>query len=532
VSRKLPAALEKSQLLSNRVSYLIVVGMMVCLAFTFSQLARWMTYETAATLSYTFQWDFLPVFILLVSLEAIFTLPVVHELEGREKIIYHFAEWITFAVVLKLVIYAVHGFDNLAVDLPRWQANFAVFFEGEFFYAYFLVAVTWFLSRSAANNIEELNVDPTDISWELGKLQNNRTLVRAGLVSRTLWVGILMVFVTALIRLTMAGSQEAANIQVPVVSVVIYFFLALALFSQTQYALLRGSWFWNQTPISAILSKTWIRTSLIFFGLIAVISFLLPTNYSMGLLETLHYVLEFIVNVLYVFLQLLLLPIIWLLSLAGCTPQTNQIAAPQPTPPIPPLPQAPSTPIPWLELLQSILFWAVFVGVVGYALVQFMRQNPQFARVLGKLKVFNWLGSIWHWVSGLFQGAGSQVSGVVQGIGRRLFANRGKNLVRQVQHWASFRQLNPRQQIIFYYLRLVERGGQHGIPRKSFETPYQYADTLETNLPEVQEDITGMTETFLEARYSAHPIEPQSTSLVQRFWRNITRSLSRHKKPS
>jgi hypothetical protein len=524
--KKLPAIFEKGQGLSNLASYLIIVSMMVCIAYTFSELARWMTYQTSASLSYSYQWGFLPLLVIFTSIEAIFTLPVVAELEGREKILYLAAEWITFAILVKLVIYAIHGFDLLILDLPRWRANFIAFFEGEFFYAYLLIAFTWMLSRSAAKNIKELNVETTDFSWELGKLQNNRTLIRSNLISRTLWVGILMVFVTAMIRVTMASSPEAANVRVPIVSVVVYFFLALALFSQTQYALLKGNWFWNETPMSSLLTNAWLRYSLILFGAIAIISFVLPTNYSMGLLETLNLGFGFLINLVFTILQLILLPLIWLLSLAGCTPQNKQNTE-QSTPVPPQAPQVPSAPIPWLELLQSIFFWAIFVGVISYALVQFIRQNPQLMRFLGRQRGFQWLNAIWRWIGNIFRKAGAQAAVAFQQVRSRLISNRKGDGLRQVRRWTNFRQLNPRQQIIFFYLRLIERGGENGIQRKSYETPNQYAETLQSNLPEVEEDIEGITEKFLEARYSAHPVDPQTTSLVQRFWRNITHSLER-----
>jgi hypothetical protein len=188
--------------------------------------------------------------------------------------------------------------------------------------------------------------------------------------------------------------------------------------------------------------------------------------------------------------------------------------------------------IPWLELLKSIAFWAIFVGIIGYALITFIRQNPHMIAAFRRVRLFNWLGDLWRWLGVWLRGAGAQLNTAFQQARIRLFPKRDLSLARQVQRWANFRQLNPRQKIVFYYLRLLERGGEHGIRRRSYETPYQYASTLETNLPEVQEDISGMTETFLEARYSTHRIGGEKTTLVQRFWRNITRSLNRLRKPA
>ncbi len=533
MNKKLPTIFERNQRLSNLASYLIIIAMMVCFSITVSQLLKWMTYQPSESGAYPYQWGFLPFLILLISLESIFTRPIARELEGQEKILYHVAEWITFAVICKLIVYLLHGFDQLPLDLPRWQANFLYFFEGEFTLSYIIVLITWALSRTCANNIEDLNVETTDIKWEIGKLQNSRAAIRSGLVSLVFWVGLIMVFITTLIRVNIAGLEGVASIQEPVISVMVYFFLALVLFSQTQYALLRGSWFWHHTPINSFLARSWVRYSLIFFALLAVVAFILPTGYSMGLLETLNYLLTMAINLAIVLFQLLLLPILWLLSLAGCSRQPQQENTPTPAPQ-PPIIQPPSPPtvLPWLELLKSIAFWAIFVGIIGYALVTFIRQNPQMIAVFRQVRLFNWLGGFWRWLSGWLRGAGKQVNIAIQQARIRLFRKRDQSLVRQVQRWANFRQLNPRQRIVFYYLRLLERGGEHGIQRRPFETPNMYASTLETNLPEVQEDISGMTETFLEARYSKHPIGAEKTTLAQRFWRNITRSLDRLRKPA
>jgi hypothetical protein len=530
MDKKLPPDYARNQRLSNLASHLIIVAMMVSFSVAVSQLLKWILHPSEGG-GYPFQWGFLPILALLITLEAIFTRPVTRDMDGQEKILYHFAEWITIAVVCKLIVYLLHGFDQLPLDLPRWQANFFSFFEGEFAFTFFFVLIIWSLSRTSANNIEELNVDPTDIQWELGKLKNSRATIRASLVSRIFGVGLIMVFITSMVRINIASLVGLASIQEPVISVMLYFFLALVLFSQTQYALLHGSWFWYQTPVNKFLTRSWVRYSLVLFGLLAALAFLLPTGYSMGLLETLNFVLAVTINLFVALFQLLLIPIIWLLSLAGCTRQPQQDTTSQPPPPPIIPPQTTPTVMPWLEMLKSILFWAAFIGIIAYALVTFIRQNPQMLAILRRIHVFDWMGGFWHWLGGWLHGAGIQVGQAFQQARIRLFPKRDDSLLRRVQRWANFRQLNPRQKIIFYYLRLIERGGERGIQRRSFETPYQYASSLESNLPEVQEDISGMTETFLEARYSVHPIGGEKTSLAQRFWRNITRSLNRLRKP-
>ena len=526
MNRKLPSFVGKIQSRTNLMSYLVISAMMVCASITFVQVGYWFTANITG-----FQWGYIPFLAAVVSLEAIFTRPVARELEGRERILYHLAEWVTIAVLLKVIYYLVRGFGEILVDLPLWQENFITFFQGEYFFALVFLAAVWLISHVSADDIESLNVDPSDTYWDIGKLMNTRGAIRQALVSRFLWIGIFLVFMVTVVRSSIIAPPASMGSQAPVINIMAYFALALVLFSQTQFAILRGRWFWHQTPISKVLTGAWTRYSLVFFGLLAIVSFLLPTSYSMGLLETFNAFFGLLLNLVVAAAQLLLLPVIWLLSLVGCTRQTpiDISAAPTPDPVLPP-PSVQNIPLPWLELLKSVLFWALLIGIVGYALVQFIRQNPQILAFITKIRIFNWLFALWHWVRNWAVGAGNKVGDVLEQMRVRFTPKRGSLSTRSPKDWLNFRQLTPREQIIFYYLRLLDRGGEHGIRRKKFETPSQYASNLESQLPEVKEDISGLTETFIEVRYSLHPVSIEKTTIVQRFWRNITRSLDRLRK--
>jgi hypothetical protein len=526
---KLPSFFRKIQSRSNLASYLVITAMMTCISITFIQVAFWFTADIPG-----FHWGYIPFLAVIVSLESIFTRPVARELEGREIIIYHLAEWVTIAVLLKVAYYLVRGFGQIQVDLPLWQEDFISFFQGEYFFALLIMAAVWLISHVSANDIEALNVDTSDSYWDIGKLMNTRGSIRQDLVSRLLWIGIFLVLMVTVVRASIIAAPGSMSSQAPVINIMIYFALALLLFSQTQFAILRGRWFWHKTPISRFLTGAWIRYSLLFFGLLAIVSFLLPTNYSMGLLETLHAFFSLLINLVIALVQLLILPILWLLTLAGFSrqAQTDITATPAPLPVLPP-PVSPNTPLPWLQLIQSILFWVLLIGIMSYALVQFSRQNSQILAFIQNIRIFRYFFSLWNWIINWAVSASKKIGSALDQIQTRLTPKRdtGPSLIRRDKNWVNFRQLTPRQQIIFYYLRLLDRGGEHGIRRKLHETPSQYASALESKLPEVKEDISGITEAFLEARYSAHPIQVEKTTIAQRFWRNITRSLNRLRKP-
>lgn len=532
---KLPSAFEKNQIWANLASYLILVAMMVCLSFSFLQLLQWLLPSWQWSNGITVRqldcaWGLMPVAVLLVSLEAVFLRPLRRKAESAEKVIYLAAEWITFIVLLKITLYAVHGFDLLLLDLPRWQSSILSFFEGELLPYLFLIAICWFISQVAANYIEDLNTDPDDIYFEIGILQNSRLEIRNRLLSLLLWVGILLVILTAAIRTFYAHRVPEFTIQLPVLNVLVYFLLVMVLFSLTQYALLSGRWFWNQTEVHPLLARRWVRYSIIFFMLLAVVSFLLPTGYSIGLLETIGYILNFLFALVFMAVQLILAAFVWLISLAGCTRPLNEntVITPEPLPTPIATPMQNAAPLPWLQLLQSILFWVVFIGLIGYALVTFIRQNPQLFTLFQKLSSMRYLGKLFSWLRHWLNRASNQLVSSLNAVRQRLASR--QHLRRQEPRWINFRQLSPRQQIIFYYLRLLKRGGDRGIVRQAHQTPCAYAERLESDLPDVTDDIVGITEAFLEARYSQHLIPSEKPSLVQRFWRNIAHSMENLKK--
>jgi hypothetical protein len=87
------------------------------------------------------------------------------------------------------------------------------------------------------------------------------------------------------------------------------------------------------------------------------------------------------------------------------------------------------------------------------------------------------------------------------------------------------RRLDPRQKIIFYYLALVRRANEAGLPRKDGQTPYEYAHTLTSSLEEGKDGVEALTESFVEARYSRHDIPLKEARRIESIWETIRRVL-------
>ena len=95
------------------------------------------------------------------------------------------------------------------------------------------------------------------------------------------------------------------------------------------------------------------------------------------------------------------------------------------------------------------------------------------------------------------------------------------------RRWINPRKLSQRQQVQFYYLAMLRRGGEHGHTRQPAQTPYEYARKLESEIPEIDRDVAGLTAEFIEARYSRHDIPPEHVGVVRRYWERIKRALKR-----
>jgi hypothetical protein len=461
---------------------------------------------------------------MLIAMEAIYTRKRTEELDFRDRIFFHLSEWIAFAVALKLLLYAMHGIGQILVDLPLWQKNFLEnFFTGEYIFALVVTGLVWLVTMAYAGELEGLYNREEDAIWdELGKLQNSLHDLRRRIATRIFIIGAGVVILAVLSRIdtTFVLGQRSSGVAffAPVIDVLAYFVLALVLLSQTQFALLRTRWLWQRTPISARLASNWLRYGLLSFLILAVIVFFLPTHYSIGLLDTLRYALNYISQAFTFLMVILTLPFtlcMTLLSLFSGSKGVSQQPAPQPQ--LPP-PGVPAQPIAWIEFLRSLLFWGIFIAVIFFALRYYLSQNVALWKTITSFPLFRWIGGtlrgFWAWI----RGANRQISSLVQASIKRLRAQRVSISAQGIRRIFNLSRMSPRERIIYFYLSLVQLSGERGIDRRPAQTPYQYERQINNAIPEIEPDLHTLTDTFLEARYSQHPFEPAQSEKAGSLW--------------
>ena len=437
-------------------------------------------------------------------------------------------EWVMLLVGLKLAIYLVHGIDQLWVDIPLWRANFVdYFFTGEYIAAIAISFLIWSLAGIFTEDLMKLEGDEKILAAERASgIVEPRPEVRRKLANLTLVIGGVMICLSGLIRLE---SQALWGNTPPysggVLNVVVFFLLALILLSLTQFSVLRVHWSLQRIPLSRNLAVRWLIYSAAFLFIISIIAVVLPTNYSVGLLSMLGYLLSLLMSLISLLLVILITPLFFLLSLlARLMGRPEQVEPPdfsKLTPPPPPVAASSSL----QELLKSLIFWAVFIGIIGYSLYHYIKQNEGLLEALRRFPLAHGLIRFWNlikrWIYGVNRGV---VASIDAGL-KRLRERRSSGVGGNGWRFVNLRRLSPRQQVMFLFLALVRRSGERGIPRHPSQTPYEYSQTLQGQLPDVEGDLNIMTEQFVEALYSRHEITSDRVGFVQRCWQRIKHAL-------
>jgi hypothetical protein len=196
-----------------------------------------------------------------------------------------------------------------------------------------------------------------------------------------------------------------------------------------------------------------------------------------------------------------------------------------------------STPTPgWLEVLRSLAFWVVALSAMGYMLKIYFDDHPE---ILEQLKSFRFVGVLiallaefWRYFRGWVQ---SGLDMIPKRIKKREPGSKGVS-AGEVWDWLGLRRLSPRERILYYYLNILKRAGQEGVPRKNHQTPYEFEPSLSRTTPDVQPEIHELTDIFVHARYSRTNFTDEQTVLVKALWQRVRRALrskaSRRKKTS
>jgi hypothetical protein len=305
-----------------------------------------------------------------------------------------------------------------------------------------------------------------------------------------------------------------------------YFLAGLALAAEGRLTLLYTRWQQEKVEVSPAISKRW---PLMVAGLLLiclVIALLLPIDYSLSLLDAAAVVINAVVAalvtlayVLMYLLGMLLYPLQWLISSmrgqAGAAPPQLRLQ-PQAAP-------SQGSGFPFLEVMKTILLWAVACFIAAYALYNFLRQH---LGAYERFASFGFLKLVSRLVASLLAALRRRGALVSRALAQRLAQRRRAAAVtgRRVER-RLLAQLSPRELLHYYYLSLLERAARAGLARRPHQTPFEYEQNLASQLPEAAPDIALLTQAFVEARYSPHPVEPSLVQAVRAHWLRAKKAL-------
>ena len=464
--------------------------------------------------------------IFIVTVEAIYSYRLLKNYSSwRVSIVrYRLAELVILFLILKLLNFAGMSMAQINAELQASWQDPTNLFSSEFAIMLFLAVLAWLAATDTVDDFEALYNIHTGTSYALQLLRN-----------RFFWGGLILVFISGLSHTILVyGFESLKDFFRPtlggvLINVLVYFMLGLVLMSQINLTRLSVRWHLQDLSPEPGLIKNWGRVGLIFLGLITVIAFILPTHYTMGLLEVAGVLVGGLIQIVigfYYLLFLLLNFILYLLyRLFGAAAENETPLPPLSPPPLLAESGPPPQSWPWLELLQSLFFWLLALGIVVYMVKVYLEDHPNILKQLKNIKLIRFilteLTQLWRlltkWTRLTIDKLPRQIK---LSIPQRENVTPGQFL-----DWVGFRRMDSRQRIMAYYLNILRRAEKAGTVRQPHETPYEYEPGLEQTVPEAHEEIKQLTEAFVKARYSRQPVDPAQVATIKVYWQRLKQAL-------
>lgn len=451
-------------------------------------------------------------------------------------------QWFVIALLIRFLLSYADGLDALTRDLSLLaRGDWINIFTPEYLISFLFALLVWSLTGQFLTLLDEIGLD---LKWALSEeaifIQRDGVPAHQRLVNLIFSLGIGLVVLTALTRINLAAAfsnptgipnLEWNRFSGAEAGTLLYFVFGLALLSLSRLMSLQIHWNRYRIPVSsANLTRQWGVYSLIFLSLLMVVISLLPSGDTIGFFSLLGTAFEFLFLVLYFIIQVVMMLVLILFSLLFLLFGKAPLFKPSlPSPPL--LPRVPIQPAAHIDtsallaLLRSVLLWGALVAVILFALIHFVRQHESILDRLRRSRITNWLILAWQW---LYRNAEKTRVSLSQAIGdgwRNILSRLEGQRILPRPGWINVRSLDPRQRIYFFYLAMIRRGAEQGLTRKPWQTPSEYAVTLEKALPTSEEDVDSITEAFIEARYSRRTVDSSKAELVKTTWGRIRNAL-------
>lgn len=493
------------------VFYPLAVGVMMgCVGYAFANLVRPFYYG---------EWNttYVIVACVAVAVEAHYSYRLVQagELSDGQKRGFMIAELALLAILIRFARYMGRSWDDVLWELRWWPRYPLVILDPEFIVVLLLAIAAWYISLITAQELERAGEPIEPHRDYIPPIQR--------LTTHFYWGGGILLFTAGVAETIHIGLYGIGLGQPLRVAVWVYFLTGLIVLSYVQFATMSRRWEAARIVVGRRFAARWMRLGLTLIAVAALIALLLPSGEALdrrGVVGLAGGLLLRLIN---------LVPTDFLeLKPIGFSPIEE---SPTPEPEAPPsgemvplqdiVPAVVRVP----DTLRVTLFWVFLAVLVGYVLYSYLRDRPELVEAIRRTKlagrIGRALGELWaaflEWLTG-WKDALSERFPRRKRAARRLL---------QVSPLRFFRlgALSPRERVRYYYLSILHRAKERGIPRQRAQTPYEYALTLKPSVPEAGQEIDALTQAFVEARYSRQTVEPEQESRIRAVWQRVRAAL-------
>lgn len=521
---------EKNQKRLDLIFSILFSLMMASLTFSLNQLVTLLIPSYAAPA--------LPLIAFIVSLEAFYAAH--HTKQKRmtpfekEWNLFRISEGAVLFIVLRLFAFLANS--QTTIQAFRTQGFLSGVFSFDFIIILIISIIVWLIITITYNDIFFLQMNEKDLAWEkLNEMELARIEARTRITQRIFIVGGIILSAVLLSRNFLpANLTLSTNTRLMVFNLLLYFLCAMIVLSLTNFSVQRARWIWDNTPIDPNILRALFTYGSIFLGITLLITLILPTQYTVGLIDFIRLLINFLFRGINLLLTALFAFFGWLFTLIRNLFPQNQPKPETPSPFEPESWQAPQIPSDFIPNIPAevttggignLIFWIVlFVGILVAAIAYFVQNKDAIAR----LRTFNlreFFHSAFNALRKLFKRIKLNIS-LPTGERKSLFSRKEKSERKKEKKW------NPktdREKIYAAYFDALDASKEVAGSRTPSQTPHKYVRNIVQNVPDAIENFTELTDAFVEARYTQAPVEHDTISFVNRLTKKLKQIFKRKK---
>jgi hypothetical protein len=130
-----------------------------------------------------------------------------------------------------------------------------------------------------------------------------------------------------------------------------------------------------------------------------------------------------------------------------------------------------------------------------------------------------------------FRNLWNQLFGKTQGSAK-LDQRAASEVPRKSRPFASFRnpfdlgtaqQMTPAELLLYSFDALQAWAGEQNMARRSDQTPFEFAEIVQENVPSVSHGVRPVVQMYVELAYASQPPAPDGVARLEELWRLMTR---------